>query len=328
MIDLPRPPLPLENAAGPVDNPHSAGLAVADQQIAGRSKVQGVLMRPLLAPLQGADDILRHIQKLPGVPLPDHLPGRSDFLHHIAVHLRRVVIGTETALHLGGQRGGQRRPEQNQGIAVGQALKVVMQVQIRAAIFPRHPAVPIQFNQGTGLAAAHFRFAGAGPGRGAAKEQMAVGQQVAVGNALRMLPAVADPALQVNQVGVITAAIGCQQGIAPIAVLGVGVNQSQGMMPRPAHKRASLAAAVSCGYCGVAVAVSGGQGKGWGAVWQGVYRETDSRRSDKRAAVCYNIGNRFRAANCRDESKGGRHQRLYENGRPAPGRAHHCRHCR
>ena len=143
VIDLARPPLPPELAAGLVHDAHSAGLPVTNQQVALRRDVQGILVRPLLTAFQGTDNVLLYFQELPRLPLIDHLARRGNFPHYVAPHLYRVVVGDKPALHLGGQLGGYRRPEQGQGIAVEEPLKVVVQVHIRGTVLPDHVAVPV-----------------------------------------------------------------------------------------------------------------------------------------------------------------------------------------
>ena len=63
--DIAAPPLPGEFAAGLVNDADGVGLAETNQQVAIVSYVEGVLVRPLLAPFQEADAVLIEIEVVP-----------------------------------------------------------------------------------------------------------------------------------------------------------------------------------------------------------------------------------------------------------------------
>ena len=202
--------------------------------------VEGVLVRPLLAAFQEADPVLIKVQVIPGCPFVHYLAGRCDFPHHVAQHTPALAV-IVAALNLLRDFLGDQFPRQSQGVAVGEALEVV--VQRRVSVFPDHVAVPVQLQDGAGHRATapgqHLRgrmlqernFL---PGRTGAQQQVAVGQQVRVRNPLVRMPSVADAALHVDEPGFVAVEVG-DQGVAPVRLLGVVVNQTVRMLVGPTH---------------------------------------------------------------------------------------------
>ena len=143
----------------------------------------------------------------------------------------RVLIGGPASLNGCCKLGGKKLEEQSQGVAVGKAFVIV--VQVRILVFPDDVAIPIQFQNSGGRTAYCLRSSGV-LGRPGSKEKVATGQQISVTDTLVGLSLVANPALQVNQAGMVASIIG-SEGVPPKTVLGSGINEPYRMMLRPTH---------------------------------------------------------------------------------------------
>jgi len=201
-------------------------------------------VRPLPSALVKANPVFLEVQMLPRLPFIDHFAAGRNLPHHIAQHAL-VSAGFQTALDLPRYLIGKHLPAQYQRVAVGQTLEIVMQERI--AVLPNHVAVPVQLQDGPrdgsssdgqqlALRAAHerdfFRR------RACAQQQVSVGQKAGVADAFAGMPGVADPALHVDEAGVVSADVG-YEGVAPVSLPGRVVDQAVGVVGRPAHKRTS-----------------------------------------------------------------------------------------
>ena len=189
-------------------------------------------MGPLLAALQKAYRVLPQAEVLPRPPLVDHIAAWGDFLDDVAQHLTLGRTVAESAVHRGGQVLRKRLPHQHQGISVGQTFKVVVQEGI--AVCPNYVAVPVQLQDGPGRRSASpgqkvaLRAGQKGNflrGRPGTKQQVAVGQEIAVADAFVGMPRVADSAFHVDQFGVVPTDVG-EESIATITILGSVVDQT------------------------------------------------------------------------------------------------------
>ena len=242
MRDVARPPLPAELSGGPVNDAHGVGLAEADHQIAFGRDVEGVLVRPFLAAFQEADAVFLEVQVFPRVPFVDYLPSGCNLPHRVPQHTPVVSFRLEAALDLASDFLGQEFPGQDEGVAVGQPLEVMVQEGI--AVLPDHVAVPIKLTDGARYRPAAARqnlpLRAAQEGsflrrRAGAHQQVAAGQQVGVVDAFVGVPGMADTALHVYEAAVVSIEVG-DQGVAPASLLGRVVDQAVGVvMAGPAH---------------------------------------------------------------------------------------------
>ena len=159
-------------------------------------------MGPLLPVLQVADYIDVRVEVLPGAPGVDGFSFGSNLFDQIAQHFHFSIGVRLSALDACRQIGIQGLEEEDQGVAIGQAVKVVVQEGI--LVPPDFPAIPFQFHDGAGPGAGIAALA-ASPGTDGARQQVAVVQEIAVTQTLRVIPLVAKPAYHVNQVDMIVA---------------------------------------------------------------------------------------------------------------------------
>ena len=140
-------PLPLDFAGAGTDFHDGADTPETEQPVALGGERNRIRMAPLQPVIQRADHLGLRVEMLPRLPLFDDLvPGRH-LDHHIAQHVRRVVVlGVVTALDPLYRRLGHGLPLVDERVAVTQALVIVMQPRIIVA--PDDIAFPIHFVAG------------------------------------------------------------------------------------------------------------------------------------------------------------------------------------
>ena len=157
VVDFARAPLPLEGSSSAVGDAHSAGQTEAYQQVTVGRDVQAIPVGPFPPGIQRTENVFGRIQVLPGPPFPNGRAVRRHFANHVAKH-PRGEIHIVAPLYLGYQILWDGIPHQQQGVAVGQALVVVMQRVV--PVSPDQVAVPVQFDDAGGRTAHRLDTAG------------------------------------------------------------------------------------------------------------------------------------------------------------------------